>query len=76
MYIMNSFGELSIVAIILIIFFIIILGLLVIQYCWNNTVSILTNTVKITMWQSLLLLVLFRILFNNGMSQIKTIQYL
>ena len=43
-----------------------VLFLFVVQYCWNNTISVLTNTKQITIWQSLLLLVLFHILFNNG----------
>jgi hypothetical protein len=48
-----------------------ILFLFITQYCWNNTISIITGTQNITIWQTFLLLILFHILFNNGTYIIK-----
>ena len=41
-----------------------VIFLFIVQYCWNNTISVLTKTSEITIWQTFLLLVLFHILFN------------
>ena len=35
------------------------------QYCWNNTLSVITKTQEITAWQSFLIIILFHILFTN-----------
>jgi hypothetical protein len=53
--------SLSLVLGVIVIF---IIFLFIVQYCWNNTISVLTKSSEITIWQSFLLLVLFHILFN------------
>ena len=53
--------TLSVVLGVIVIF---IIFLFIVQYCWNNTISVLTKTSEITIWQTFLLLVLFHILFN------------
>ncbi len=35
------------------------------QYCWNETITKISNTKTITYYQAFLLLVLFGILFKN-----------
>jgi hypothetical protein len=40
--------------------------LIVAQYCWNETVSPIFDVSKITLWQTLLLLVLSNLLFKSS----------
>ena len=42
-----------------------IIFLFIVQYCWNNTISVISKTQEITLWETFLLLILFHILFNN-----------
>lgn len=62
---MPNLGEMT-MSFVLMAVFVVIVFLIIVQYCWNNTISVLTNSAKITIWQSFLLLLLFHILFNNG----------
>ena len=62
---MNNIPELSFVVLLSVII-IGIIFLFLTQYCWNNTISVITKTPEITLFQSMLLLVLSHILFNNN----------
>ena len=53
--------SLSLVLGVIVIF---IIFLFIVQYSWNNTISVLTKTSEISIWQTFLLLILFHILFN------------
>ena len=56
--------ELTFAVFLTIIIFYIIL-IFVTQYCWNNTISVITKTTEITAWQSFLIIILFHILFTS-----------
>ena len=60
----NTMEELTF-TLLLTIIIVYIIFIFVTQYCWNNTISVITKTKEITAWQTFLIIILFHILFTS-----------